>query len=109
MCTPDDKEPNEKSTLIDPEDPIKNNRRGYDTASIDNDDSSSDDTEEGNLWKKYNVILEKHPLLVKSITAFFILGGGDLMAQCVEHIQGIAPFDSGIDWLRTSECELEAP
>ena len=60
-------------------------------------------------WDKYYALLEKKPLIVKSITAFFILGGADLCAQGIEHLavghprsqelwNGLEPFaleDSG--------------
>ena len=53
-------------------------------------------------WEIYYSALEKWPLLVKSATAFLILGGGDLCAQAIEHLCGKSlSSGSGIDCLRT--------
>lgn len=51
-------------------------------------------------WNNYTTILEKHPLLTKGITAFFLLGLGDLCGQGVEHVRGTAT--EGVDWPRTA-------
>ncbi|EEC50982.1 predicted protein [Phaeodactylum tricornutum CCAP 1055/1] len=56
-------------------------------------------------WDSYYFILEKHPLLVKSITAFFILGGGDLCGQGLEHWRGTAQV-FGIDWVRAGRFAI---
>jgi peroxisomal membrane protein 2 len=56
-------------------------------------------------WDSYYFILEKHPLLVKSITAFFILGGGDLCGQGLEHWRGTAQV-LGIDWVRAGRFAI---
>ena len=37
------------------------------------------------FWKKYNNILERRPLLVKSLTAFVLLGLADVCAQTCQH------------------------
>jgi len=60
---------------------------------------ASEQLRRSSAWDIYYSALEKWPLLVKSATAFFILGGGDLCAQAVEHLCGKS--GSGIDWLRT--------
>ena len=49
------------------------------------------------LWESYAVALEKNPLPVKAVTAFFILGLGDTAAQGVEALFG---SNSGFDWWR---------
>lgn len=50
-------------------------------------------------WDDYNSVLDQHPLLVKGITAFFVLGLGDLCGQGFEHWQGTATV-AGVDWIR---------
>lgn len=52
-------------------------------------------------WSQYNEYLEKHPIVVKSTTAFFLLGLGDAFAQGVEHMQGTTTDSNGLDCLRT--------
>ena len=58
------------------------------------------------LWKRYNSALDRNPVLVKSITAFFILGSGDLCAQTFEACLGTGGMDDTdiirIDWPRAS-------
>lgn len=56
-------------------------------------------------WESYNETLEKRPLLVKSITAFFILGLGDMCAQGMEHATGVAA-STGVDWPRAARFGL---
>jgi len=60
------------------------------------------------VWERYNVLLERRPLLTKAITAFFILGLGDLAGQAIEHLKGTAAStdeEGGgvlvVDWPRT--------
>jgi peroxisomal membrane protein 2 len=38
-----------------------------------------------NAWTSYNVALEEHPLLTKSVTAGVILGAADLAGQAIEN------------------------
>ena len=45
-------------------------------------------------WDRYNGHLDQWPVLVKSITAFFLLGLGDAMAQAIQHV-------AGWDWVRS--------
>eukprot|EP00977_Amphora_coffeiformis_P013931 scaffold3806_cov169-Amphora_coffeaeformis.AAC.7 len=45
----------------------------------------------GGIVQWYQGMLDKKPLLVKAVTAFFILGLGDAAAQGVEHIRGSHP------------------
>jgi hypothetical protein len=52
-------------------------------------------------WTDYNTILEKHPVLVKSLTGLIILSMGDLSAQGLEHWRGTAAY-IGVDWPRVS-------
>jgi len=52
-------------------------------------------------WDNYVQHLEKRPLLVKSITATFILGGADLCGQAVEHFRGSSVVP-GVDWPRAA-------
>jgi peroxisomal membrane protein 2 len=69
------------------------------------------------IWYAYYDSLQRHPILVKSITAFVLLLLADLLAQGVENIRGIAhlyhlhdtaiemtddvmPSTSPINWLR---------
>jgi hypothetical protein len=35
-------------------------------------------------WKRYNDLLEQHPLLIKGVTTFFILSCGDVCGQLVQ-------------------------
>lgn len=51
-----------------------------------------------NHWNNYVDIVERRPLVTKSITATIILGGADLVAQGLEHARGIST--STIDWPR---------
>lgn len=53
------------------------------------------------LWINYVVIVERHPLVTKSITATIILGGADLVAQGLEHARGVSST-VGIDWPRAA-------
>ena len=50
-----------------------------------------------NLFSWYAKLLDKYPLLVKAVTAFFILGLGDAAAQGVENLRG---SDTPFDWIR---------
>ncbi|KAL7562194.1 hypothetical protein ACA910_013451 [Epithemia clementina (nom. ined.)] len=86
------------------------------TAKNDNtDDESTDvtvsktsrpDVEElPSLWKSYTQQLDKNPVLVKCITAFFILGLGDLCGQGVEHLRG-TNAEEGVDWLRSGRFSV---
>lgn len=50
-------------------------------------------------WNSYVSIVERRPLVTKSITATFILGGADLCAQGLEHARGVA---SSLDWPRAA-------
>lgn len=51
-------------------------------------------------WENYVTIVEKKPLLVKSVTATLIMGGADLCAQGIEHLRGTSVFVGGVEWLR---------
>ena len=69
--------------------------------------ASNDATESTHCWSRYNVLVEQHPLLVKSITAFFILGSGDLCGQGIEHIRAnmmaiAVSTSAGVDWPRAA-------
>lgn len=50
-------------------------------------------------WDEYNEQLDKNPLFVKCITAFFVLGLGDLCGQGVEHLRGSNEMEH-VDWIR---------
>jgi len=52
-------------------------------------------------WNSYVSIVERRPLLTKSITATIILGGADLCAQGLEHARGVATT-TGVDWPRAA-------
>lgn len=54
-----------------------------------------------NHWNKYVDIVERRPLITKSVTATIILGGADLCAQGLEHIRGVSS-NIGIDWPRAA-------
>lgn len=75
--------------------------RGYDTTTaipreeILGSDEANDG--ESNCYKR---LLDTHPLAVKGITAFFILGFGDFCAQGVEHLQSTADEEESWDWVR---------
>jgi hypothetical protein len=62
---------------------------------------------ESSTWRKYNDLLEKRPILVKSITATIILGSADLFAQLIHQLGREEHSESsiskhGIDWLRAT-------
>jgi hypothetical protein len=64
------------------------------------------------LWNSYYESLQRHPIVVKSVTAFVLLFLADLMAQGVEHLRGLSqihnadpimattPSTTPVDWLR---------
>lgn len=52
-------------------------------------------------WDSYVGIVERRPLLTKSITATIILGGADLCAQGLEHARGVSST-VGVDWPRAA-------
>lgn len=69
-------------------------------------------------WDAYNEALVSNPLLVKSVTAGFILGAADLTGQTFESIQkgkGSASDEArGVDWARAARfavfgLALQAP
>jgi hypothetical protein len=51
-------------------------------------------------WSQYVDLLDQHPLAVKSVTATFILGGGDLCGQGVERMLGRS--GGYVDWARVA-------
>ena len=53
-------------------------------------------------WDNYVTIVERRPLLTKSLTATIILGGADLFAQALEHARGISDRSRGVDWPRAA-------
>lgn len=55
-----------------------------------------------NTWENYYSLLEQKPLLVKSVTAFFILGMADMCAQGIEHLRGTSSFHGAVDWPRAA-------
>jgi hypothetical protein len=67
----------------------------------DDDDDRTMGRKFSDSWEIYNTLLEKRPLLIKSTTAFFILSGGDLAGQCLEHVRGKTSYD-GVDWPRAA-------
>ena len=76
----------------------------------DEEDRTSNEEGEKQLsthswWKSYNYHLDRNPILVKCITAFFILGLGDLAGQGVEHCRGTNTLE-GMDWMRTLRFAL---
>jgi peroxisomal membrane protein 2 len=112
----------ENSPLIEPSQKVEDevdSRLGETTPTtnvFDDDESSSADYEpiegddaetRGSAWQRYNKALERNPLLVKSITAFFLLGGGDLCGQSLEHLLGRSSNAGsvlvlGVDWPRAA-------
>mmetsp|Transcript_17393 Transcript_17393/g.47488 ORF Transcript_17393/g.47488 Transcript_17393/m.47488 type:complete len:231 (-) Transcript_17393:167-859(-) len=64
------------------------------------DNGEPDDEPSSSLWTHYNDLLDKNPLIVKGVTAFLILGLGDMGGQAVEHLRGTAAVN-GVDWMRT--------
>ena len=46
----------------------------------------------------YYELMQRRPLLVKSVTACFIIGGADLCAQGIEHMRGMSTGPT--DWFR---------
>jgi hypothetical protein len=69
----------------------------------ESDTSLEEETDEpsclSRVWSVYFEALQRRPLLVKSITAFILMGCSDLLAQGVEHLRGIR---SPLDWVRVS-------
>jgi len=67
------------------------------------------------LWDNYNLALESHPLIVKSVTAGVILGSADLVGQAVEsYRKGNTEEQASVDILRalrfaTFGLVLQAP
>ena len=55
-----------------------------------------------NTWENYYSLLEQKPLLVKSVTAFFILGMADMCAQGIENLRGTSSFHGAVDWPRAA-------
>lgn len=84
----------------------------YSSTAIEGDHTagaSSDTSEErslqkclSNTWEGYYSLLENNPLLVKSVTAFFILGLADICAQEIEHLRGTSSLHGAVDWPRTA-------
>ena len=64
------------------------------------DEYSSSSTTSSSAWAWYANLLERHPLLVKAVTAFFILGLGDAAAQGVEHLRDSSSNMAAFDWIR---------
>lgn len=58
-------------------------------------------TDQQSTWEKYVDLVEKRPLITKSVTATLIFALADLMAQGIEHLRGDAE-DESTDWLRTA-------
>lgn len=58
-------------------------------------------THKRSLWTRYCELLEHDPVLVKSLTAFVIVGSGDLGAQGMENLRG-TNHTVGLDWLRVA-------
>jgi hypothetical protein len=56
----------------------------------------------GCCWRPYYSALDRHPLLIKSITAFFVLSLGDLTGQWIEHLRSTEKMSSNLDWSRVS-------
>lgn len=65
------------------------------------EDESTTTTTNNNWFAKYCELVEERPLIVKGITAFFILGLGDACAQMVEHLLGSSNATNSWDWIRT--------
>jgi peroxisomal membrane protein 2 len=77
------------------------------SSSADYEPIGCDDAEtRRSAWQRYNDALERNPLLVKSTTAFFLLGGGDVCGQGLEHLLGRSKAGSvlvlGVDWPRAA-------
>lgn len=57
------------------------------SSSFDDDDDYDDDTSLlSRGWNEYNLHLDQWPVLVKSLTAFLVLGLGDASAQIGQHL-----------------------
>lgn len=70
----------------------------------DADEEISYETRNGclsHMWKVYFSALQRRPLLVKSITALFLMALADFLAQLVQHLRGI-PDPAWVDLLRIS-------
>lgn len=64
-------------------------------------DENKDAKKRKSLWSHYCELLEHHPVIVKSVTALFIIGSGDLCAQGIEHLTK-NHHTAGVDWLRVA-------
>ena len=89
---------NERASLLNDAESSTTTNRQYCTDNKDEEDGVAkeegtsslleDRKPLGGIVQWYQNMLNKKPLLVKAITAFFILGLGDAAAQGVEHIRG---------------------
>ena len=101
---------NERATLLNDAESSTTTNRQYCTDDKDEEDGVAkeegtslllqDRMPLGGIVQWYQNMLNKKPLLVKAITAFFILGLGDAAAQGVEHIRGSFKYHSSFDFIR---------
>lgn len=73
----------------------------------DDDDLSPPPSFWWTLWKAYYNGIQERPLLVKSLTAFVLLGMADIIAQTIEIIREIHHAESGdspysLNWFRVA-------
>jgi hypothetical protein len=94
----------EESLLLFKDVNPKNQKLYSDLLMLEESESSLEEEKEkssylSRVWAVYFEALQRRPLLVKSITAFILMGCSDLLAQGIEHMRGIG---SPLDWMRVS-------
>lgn len=92
----------ENASLLDADAEASNTTQRYNTgeenvAKEQSHDAAGDEASPSGVVWWYQDKLDKNPLLVKAITAFFILGLGDAAAQGVENLRGSS---DGFDYVR---------
>eukprot|EP00980_Cylindrotheca_fusiformis_P030677 scaffold25210_cov132-Cylindrotheca_fusiformis.AAC.3 len=69
----------------------------------DDDDEEVVDLSWGwRLWQAYYMALTEHPLIVKSLTAFVLLGLADIIAQTIEIVREIHHDPYSLNWFRVA-------
>ncbi|GAX22362.1 peroxisomal membrane protein 2 [Fistulifera solaris] len=101
MSFPPDDAENEWEYINGETRPLLRNDRKVAVGGDESDAASENRAAKTSLWDRYCELLETHPLFVKSVTALFIVGSGDLCAQGVEHLRG-TNHSASVDWLRVA-------
>jgi len=79
------------------------------STTVENYGSASESNEllsrSSHWWSWYDELTRSHPVVVKALTAFFILGLADVCAQSIEHLKN-HDTDTSISWLRSLQFAL---